>query len=201
MLAWAGRVWEVQYGHDDPRLLDEDTTDPSSEVPVHRPGSNSITQLADCRPGSTESYATGIACMRFRVHVLTLRNLRGQWGGNGDKVALLAAIVNGHLASLAWVIHIAVALGHEQLQRVVPVHEHTWKEEAAVSRSAVWWGGAAGQPCGQPRTLPFLPRASYLEHSSQVSVVVQAFEPSTLEAKAEGLQAGGKSGIHSKMMS
>lgn len=103
------------------------------EAPVHRPGSNGITQLADCRPGPTESYATGIACMRFRVHILTLRDLRGQWRGNGDKVALLAAVVNRHLASLAWVIHIAVALGHEQLQRVVPVHEHTWQEEAAVS--------------------------------------------------------------------
>lgn len=69
----------------------------------------------------------------FRVHILTLRDLCGQWRGNGDEVALLAAIVNRHLASLAWVIHVAVALGHEQLQRVVPVHEHTWQEEAVVS--------------------------------------------------------------------
>lgn len=71
--------------------------------------------------------------MRFRVHVLTLRDLRSQWRGNGDEVTLLAAVVNGHLASLAWVTHVAVALGHEQLQRVVPVHEHTWQEEATVS--------------------------------------------------------------------
>lgn len=71
--------------------------------------------------------------MRFRVHVLTLRDLCGQWRGNGDEVALLAAVVNGHLSSLAWVIHVAVALGHEQLQRVVPVHEHAWQEDAAVS--------------------------------------------------------------------
>lgn len=114
-------------------LMGWDTTEPSLRGPVYRPGSNGTTQLAGWKPRPTESYATGMACMRFRVHVLTLRDLRSQWRGNGDEVTLLAAVVNGHLASLAWVTHVAVALGHEQLQRVVPVHEHTWQEEVTVS--------------------------------------------------------------------
>ena len=62
---------------------------------------------------------------RAWAHVLTLGDLCGQWRGDGDEVALPAAVVDGHLAPLAQVAHVAVALGHEQLQGVVPVHEHT----------------------------------------------------------------------------
>lgn len=65
-----------------------------------------------------------------QARVLTLRDLRGQRRGDGDKVALPAAVVHGHLAALAQVTDVAVALGHEQLQGVVPVHEHTWGERA-----------------------------------------------------------------------
>lgn len=57
--------------------------------------------------------------------VLTLRNLCGQWRGDGDEVALPAAIVDRHLAPLAQVVHIAVALGHKLFQGVVPIHQHT----------------------------------------------------------------------------
>lgn len=75
-------------------------------------------------------------------------------------MALLAAIVNGHLAPLAWVTHVAIALGHEQLQRVVPVHEHTWKEEAAVSLLSRVLEDCKTQPVGSrkpARTCPDLP--------------------------------------------
>lgn len=104
-----------------------------------------------------------------RAHGLTLRDLCGQRGGDGDEVALLAAIVNGHLAPLARVIHVAVALGHEQFQRVVAVHEHTWEEEAAVSLVSSALEEREAHPVGSLE-----PAASYLDLQCERA----AWEPS-----------------------
>ena len=79
---------------------------------------------------------------RAWVRILTLGDLRGQWRGDGDKVALPAAVVDGHLAPLAQVAHVAVALGHEELQGVVPVHEHT----CSGRRQGYLVGMGGGQP-------------------------------------------------------
>lgn len=66
------------------------------------------------------------ARMSVRARILTLRDLCGQWRGDGDKVALIAAIVDRHLAPLPQVTHIAIALSHEQFQGVVTIHQYTW---------------------------------------------------------------------------
>lgn len=55
---------------------------------------------------------------------LTLRNLSGQRGGNGDKVQIFASIVDGHLPALPEVIGVGVALRHKQIQRKAPVHQN-----------------------------------------------------------------------------
>ena len=44
---------------------------------------------------------------RAWARVLTLGDLCGQWRGDGDEVALPAAVVDGHLAPLAQVAHVA----------------------------------------------------------------------------------------------
>lgn len=51
-------------------------------------------------------------------------DLRGQRGRDGDEVALAAAVVHGHLPAAAGVAGIAVALSHEEVQGVPPVHQH-----------------------------------------------------------------------------
>lgn len=58
-------------------------------------------------------------------------------------MAILAAIVHGHLAPLARVADVTVALGHEQLQGIVSVHEHTWGEGGG-SCVSLWGGGGIG---------------------------------------------------------
>lgn len=55
---------------------------------------------------------------------VTLWDLRGQRGRDGDEVALAAAVVHGHLPAAAGVAGIAVALSHEEVQGVPPVHQH-----------------------------------------------------------------------------
>lgn len=53
-------------------------------------------------------------------------------------MSLLAAVVHRHLAALAQVVDIAIALGHELLQGEVPVHQHAWRgEEGGVSANPV----------------------------------------------------------------
>lgn len=64
---------------------------------------------------------------------LTLRDLSGQRGGNGDKVQVFAAIVDGHLPALPKVIGVSVALSHEQIQRKAPVHEHPCRARARIT--------------------------------------------------------------------
>lgn len=101
-------------------------------------------------PGPAQGYDAGLRAAGLGP-VLTLRDLRGQWRGDGDEVALPAAVVHGHLAPLARVAHVAVALGHEQLQGVVPVHEHTWG------------GGRPREPAGGlGADRPFLPGSGSL---------------------------------------
>lgn len=56
---------------------------------------------------------------------LTLRNLSGQRRGDGDKVQVFGAIVDGHLPALAEVIYVSVALSHEQIQRKPTIHQHS----------------------------------------------------------------------------
>lgn len=56
---------------------------------------------------------------------LTLRNLSGQRRGDGDKVQIFAAVVDGHLPALAEVIGVGVTLSHEQFQRKTAVHQHS----------------------------------------------------------------------------
>lgn len=58
---------------------------------------------------------------------LTLRYLRGQRGGDGDKVQVLAAIVDRHLSALAEVVGVGVALSHEQIERKSSVHQDSCK--------------------------------------------------------------------------
>lgn len=87
--------------------------------------------------------------------ILTLRDLRGQWRGDGDEMALPAAIVDGHLAPLAQVAHVAVALGHEQFQGVVPVHEHAWCRRRQGYRGG-WCAGQA-HPVRAPGPGPSCP--------------------------------------------
>lgn len=65
----------------------------------------------------TGDYHTGVQ--------LTLGNLSGQRGGDGDKVQVFAAIVDWHLSALAKVIGVGIALSHEQIQRKTPVHQHS----------------------------------------------------------------------------
>lgn len=74
--------------------------------------------------GPAQGYGTGL-CFRPGTCILTLRNLCGQWRGDGDEVTLLAAIVDGHLAPLTQIVHVAVALVHELFQGEVPIHQHT----------------------------------------------------------------------------
>lgn len=64
---------------------------------------------------------------------LTLRNLSGQRGGNGDKVQVFATIVDGHLPALPKVIGVGIALSHEQIQRKAPVHQHPCKARARIT--------------------------------------------------------------------
>lgn len=61
---------------------------------------------------------------------LTLRNLSGQRGGNGDKVQVSAPIVDGHLPALPKVVGVGVALRHEQIQRKAPVHQNPCRCQA-----------------------------------------------------------------------
>lgn len=61
---------------------------------------------------------------------LTLRNLSGQRGGDGDKVQVPAAIVDGHLSALAEVVGVGVALSHEQIQRKSSVHQDSCDKSA-----------------------------------------------------------------------
>lgn len=75
--------------------------------------------------GEGPGLSRGTTWSRPGACVLTLRNLCGQWRGDGDEVALPAAIVDRHLAPLAQVVHVAVALGHKLFQGVVPIHQHT----------------------------------------------------------------------------
>lgn len=93
-----------------------------------------------------------------RGRVLTLWDLRGQWRGDGDEVAILAAVVHGHLAPLARVADVTVALGHEQLQGIVSVHEHTWGEGGGSCVSLRGGRGAGGWEWGCPRAHSFLSR-------------------------------------------
>lgn len=65
-------------------------------------------------------------------------------------MALPAAIVDRHLAPLAQVVHIAVALGHKLFQGVVPIHQHTCE-----GRRQQLVG--VGVPGGKP----FLPRLPF----------------------------------------
>lgn len=64
--------------------------------------------------------------MRGGFGGVTLWNLGGQGGGDGDEVALAAAVVHGHLAALPGVAAVAVALRHEEVQGVAPVHQHAF---------------------------------------------------------------------------
>ena len=59
------------------------------------------------------------------VSLLTLGNLSGQRGGDGDEVQVFAAVMDGHLPALAEVVGVGVALSHEQIQRKTPVHQHS----------------------------------------------------------------------------
>lgn len=58
------------------------------------------------------------------VFLLTLGNLSGQRGGDGDEVQVFAAIMDRHLSALTEVIGVGIALSHEQIQRKTPVHQH-----------------------------------------------------------------------------
>lgn len=77
---------------------------------------------------------------RPKTCILTLRHLCGQWRRDGDEVTLLAAIVNGHLAPLARVVHVAVALGHELFQGVVPIHQHACEGQRQQLLGERVWG-------------------------------------------------------------
>lgn len=59
------------------------------------------------------------------VFLLTLGNLSGQRGGDGDEVQVFAAIMDRHLSALTEVIGVGIALSHEQIQRKTPVHQHS----------------------------------------------------------------------------
>lgn len=68
-------------------------------------------------------------------------------------MTLLAAVVNGHLAPLARVVHVAVALGHELFQGVVPVHQHACEGRGQQLLGERVWGCRA--PWGsQGKALP-----------------------------------------------
>ena len=58
---------------------------------------------------------------------LTLGYLGGERGGDGDKVEVLAAVVDRHLASLPQVICVGVALGHEGVQGEATVQQHAYR--------------------------------------------------------------------------
>lgn len=64
---------------------------------------------------------------------LTLRNLSGQRGGNGDKVQVFATVVDGHLPALPKVIGVSIALSHEHIQRKAPVHQHPCRARARIT--------------------------------------------------------------------
>lgn len=64
---------------------------------------------------------------------LTLRNLSGQRGGNGDKVQVFGTIVDGHLPALPKVIGVSIALSHEQIQRKAPVQQHPCRARARIT--------------------------------------------------------------------
>lgn len=65
-------------------------------------------------------------------------------------MALPAAVVDGHLAPLAQVVRVAVALGHKLFQGVVSIHQHTCE---GGRRQLVGVGVLGGKP--------FLPRPPF----------------------------------------
>lgn len=66
-----------------------------------------------------------VALTGYYSSELTLGNLSSQRRRNGDKVQVSGAIVDRHLSALAKVISIGIALSHEQIQRKIPVHQHS----------------------------------------------------------------------------
>lgn len=71
---------------------------------------------------------------------LTLRNLSGQRGGNGDEVQVSASIVDGHLPALPKVVGVGVALRHEQIQRKAPVHQNACRARPRITMVALGVG-------------------------------------------------------------
>lgn len=68
-------------------------------------------------------------------YVLTLRHLRGQRRGDGDKIEVSASIMNGHLFALAIVFGVAIALITELLKSETTIHEHTCKPKLVSKES------------------------------------------------------------------
>ena len=58
---------------------------------------------------------------------MTLRYLGGQRGRNGDKIELLRAVMNGHLAAFALILAIGITLIAEFVQGESAVHQHPLK--------------------------------------------------------------------------
>lgn len=109
---------------------------------------------------------------------LTLRYLSGQRGGDGDKVQVPAAIVDGHLSALPEVVGVGVALGHEQIQGKSSVHQDSCDKERSpqLATRKTW----SAQPKGKWQTPPQKKnRKKKLQHTITVNIQTDAISKQT----------------------
>ena len=82
-------------------------------------------------------FAVNYCCYSNAGFQLTLRNLSGQRGGNGNKVQVSASVVDGHLPALSKVVGVGVALRHEQIQRKPPVHQNPCRTRPRITMAVL----------------------------------------------------------------
>ena len=88
------------------------------------------------RQGQLHSLQSHRAQRVNNVFIFTLWHLRGQRGGDGDKVKVTGSIVHWHLSPLATILSVSIALIHELVKRETSPQQHscTWQNSSTPAQ-------------------------------------------------------------------